>query len=471
MSRSIHRQVMLSILVSQTLLAIGLTCAGALYTRRRVQATLDAALQAHATSIAALVRFPEDGSRTLIFDRSLAPQPIDKAQTDIYEVTVDGLGVVARSPNPSDLVQHCVGHSGLSDLRLASAPYRLLCLHNLPMLDREEGQPVYLLNVLYAAPSWQIEREQRAAATYIAGASLLLLGITTLLAMWGLQRGLLPLQQLAEQASRVSAQQWHFQSPRKADLTAELRPLTRAMETMLQRLQASFSQQRESLGNAAHELKTPVSILKSTLQRLVQQQRTTSEYEAGIRQALEDMERLERLLQWMLRLARAEQWAHGTLRRDLGFVNLASTCESAADALSSLAVANRNEIQLLADREISCKADPEDLETIWVNLLENALRYSPRGASVRVKVSKNGNSCATVTVEDDGPGIPPDQREHIFERFHRADSSRTRETGGFGLGLAISKALVEAYGGTIRAESGSGGVGTRMAVELPLQLA
>jgi signal transduction histidine kinase len=113
------------------------------------------------------------------------------------------------------------------------------------------------------------------------------------------------------------------------------------------------------------------------------------------------------------------------------------------------------------------RADPEDLELVWVNLLENAVRYSPEGSSIDLTVSANGSNRAQIVVADHGRGIPKEELTHIFERFHRVDASRTRETGGFGLGLAIAKALIEAYGGTIVAESELGR-GTRMIVELPL---
>jgi signal transduction histidine kinase len=465
-TRSIRRELILAVILSQALLAIGLTCAGVLFTRHRVQASLDTALQAHAMSVAALIRYPEDRIRQLYFESELAPGSIDGIHADIYEVSTEALGVVGRSFNASHLTAYCVGKSGYSNVIVDFVPYRLLCLHNVPILDRENDQPSYPLTVAYASGLWQVRSEQRAAGVYIAVASLLLMSTTTLLALWGVRRGLLPLRQLAEQASRVSAQQWEFRSPQDAKLTAELRPLTDAMQTMLQRLQASFQQQREFLGNAAHELKTPVAILKSTLQALVQKQRTSAEYQAGIRQALDDMERLEKLLRWMLRLARAEQWSQGALRRELGPVNLASTCESAMDALRVLAQANGNQIQFTADRHVFCQADPEDLETVWVNLLENAIRYSPHGASIRIRVAMNGDDRAKVVVEDQGPGIPAAELDHIFERFHRGDPSRARETGGFGLGLAISKALVETYGGNIRVHSEIG-KGTQMTVELP----
>src|SRR5436305_4380421 len=209
------------------------------------------------------------------------------------------------------------------------------------------------------------------------------------------------------------------------------------MKQMLERLQHSFEQQRQFLGNAAHELKTPVAVMKSTLQSLVQRPRTEDEYRRGIQQSLEDLERLEQLLQWMLRLARAEQWAHGALRRDLEVIDINATCEEAIERIRNLAQSRNTAVHLSTNGPVPFRADPEDLELVWVNLLENAVRYSPQGSVIQMALSANGGDRAKVVVTDQGTGIPQEELTHIFERFHRVDLSRNRETGGVGLGLAI----------------------------------
>jgi signal transduction histidine kinase len=238
------------------------------------------------------------------------------------------------------------------------------------------------------------------------------------------------------------------------------------MKTMLGGLRQAFTQQREFLGNAAHELKTPVATLKSTLQSVLQKPRSAEDYRAGMEQALEDLARLEKLLQWMLRLARAEQWAAGALRRNLEPVNVADTCQEAIARLGGLAQSRAVIVNFSGDGPARLRADPEDLQLIWTNLLENAVRHTPEHGQVTVCVEAVDGR-ARVTVADQGAGIPEAELAHIFERFYRGDISRTRDTGGFGLGLAIAKALTEAYGGSIHASSNTG-KGTRMVVELPL---
>ncbi|PYX88624.1 MAG: hypothetical protein DMG68_07840 [Acidobacteria bacterium] len=468
-NKSIRRDLILIVVLSQALLAAGLVFAGVYYTHHQLRSALDAGIQARLMSVAALVRYPEDPKAPLIFERSLVPRSVQKHHPDLYEIRAAGVGVVARSENwPVGMQFDCPKVKPRWNFEVAGVPYRALCGSDVPILDREEGQAdrPSTLTVIYATSRVEMNEDVRSAGISIALASLILLGATVWLALWGMRRGLLPLQELAQQASRVSAQNWTFQASREADQIAELKPLNEAMGTMLDRLQKSFQQQREFLGNAAHELKTPVTILKSTLQSLLQRPRTSAEYELGLRQALEDMERLEKLLQWMLRLARAEQWAHGTLRRDLSPVEIAPTCEEAIDALRGLAQERHAQIEFNAEDSLRCKADAEDLELVWINLLENAVRYSPEGSTVKISVQRDGNGKAQIRFEDQGAGIPEEELTQIFERFHRGDPSRTRETGGFGLGLAIAKALVEAYGGTIRASSVVGH-GTQMTVELP----
>jgi two-component system OmpR family sensor kinase len=146
---------------------------------------------------------------------------------------------------------------------------------------------------------------------------------------------------------------------------------------------------------------------------------------------------------------------------------LTSTCEAAIERIRTLAQDRAVSLEFVSSGTVSIHADPEDLELIWLNLLENAVQYSPPGSEVRVTAHTNGNGEAEVSVLDSGPGISDAELPFIFERFRRGDPSRARSTGGFGLGLAICKALVDAYGGKIEA-SNVPGHGTRVCVLLPV---
>jgi len=469
---SIRTRLIAIVVLSQTILAAGLLLTGIYYTQWRLLSTLDASMQARAMSVAALVRYTEDDSGNVYFDNTLMPASIDPAHPDLFAIWTENSGLLAHSPNwPQGLN---IAPQGKNHWRFkwAHVHYRGLRVFQTPILDREEGNNFHpqTLTVFYAAPLIQLDQQVKAAGVYIAAWSLLLLCATVLLAIWGIRRGLLPLQTLADQAALVSTSNWQLHLAKDQEQVEELRPLIESMKTMLSRLERSFAQQKEFIGNAAHELKTPLTVVKSTLQSLSQKPRSAEEYRSGLEQSLEDLQRLEQLLQWMLRLARAEQWAHGALRRDLPVVDVTSTCEDAVERVRPLAQERGVAIQLAKDGQLPRKADPEDLQLVWTNLLENAIRYGVGSPSIEMTVSRVDGRIARIAVQDFGPGIAPEELPHIFERFYRGDPSRNRATGGYGLGLAIVKALVEAYGGTIIAES-SPGTGTRITVDLPIDQA
>ena len=468
MRDSIQRRLIATVVLFQSLLTVSLVLVGVSDTFWRLLSTLDTSMQAHAMSVAALVRYTEDATGNVYFDDTLLPSSIDPNHPDLFAVWADRSGLVARSDNwPQGLeIPSAPNHHW--NFEWNGVPYHALRVSHVPILDREEGKAFrpQTLTIFYAAPTIRLRMQVRRAGAFIALAGMLLLAATVLLALRGIRRGLRPLQNLAQEASRVSAQNWELRLPEEVSQIKELRPVTQSMKQMLERLQHSFEQQRQFLGNAAHELKTPVAVMKSTLQSLVQRPRTEDEYRRGIQQSLEDLERLEQLLQWMLRLARAEQWAHGALRRDLEVIDINATCEEAIERIRNLAQSRNTAVHLSTNGPVPFRADPEDLQLVWINLLENAVRYSPEGSSVEVAVTRNNGGPFHIVFQDHGPGIPPHDLPHVFERFYRGDRSRTRATGGFGLGLAIAKALVEAYGGTISAES-QPGRGTRMTVQLP----
>jgi signal transduction histidine kinase len=305
-----------------------------------------------------------------------------------------------------------------------------------------------------------------ALAASISITSLVLLIPTLILAIWSIRRTLAPLNELARQARSISVRTWKFEPSAEAKATAELEPLINAIETVLDGLHRAFTRQREFLGDAAHELKTSVAILKSTWQSLLNRPRTAGEYRQGLGQVSQDSERLEDLLDRMLRLARVEQWAADGIHRDLDTVDLASTCEMAVARMTQLAAERGIGISFSAADCPTMLADPADLELVWINLLENAIQYSPAGSVVNIQVSIEGQ-VSSVLVSDSGRGIPEAELQHVFERFRRGDPSRARSTGGFGLGLAMTKSIVEAYNGTIKVQSKLG-EGTQFLVRLPL---
>jgi signal transduction histidine kinase len=467
---SIRRRLIASVFATQLILTVALVALATYFTRGQLRAAFDAALHGRAMSVAALIRYSEEDNHELIFDRELSPPSLDRHHPDFYQIVDERGHVIGASSNwPGNFAGPSKPGRQYWDVIVDGVHYRTVRLDRLPVLDREgpDTKSNATITVIYAAPTDEFRENLWHAAILTLAGSLLLLATATMVVAWAIRQGLSPLATLAVSAGKVSASDWNLNLPEDATATEELAPLTRAMETMLATLYRAFSSQQEFLANAAHELKTPVAILKSTLQSMVQVPRAVDEYRARIEIALEDVARIEKLIHSMLRLARAEQSAAGHHRQDLIPVDLAVSCEQSVDRLGAVAGAGGVTIEVQTENHPTIKADPEDLELIWNNLLENAIRYSKKSSRVLVTVSEQDHN-VQVTVQDWGAGIAESELAHIFDRFHRADASRTRETGGYGLGLAITKAMVNAYGGTIVVDSCLG-EGTVMTVRLPFK--
>jgi signal transduction histidine kinase len=468
---SITRRLIVSVLLTQLILTIAVVSLASFLTWRQLRNSFDAALHGRAMSVAALVRFSEGVTPpSLEFDRSQVPPPMDGEHPDLYEIRGAGGARIAASPNwPADFPSVSRSERSYWALRYGKNQYRVIRLNNIPVLDREgpDTTTSETITVTYAASTEKMLERARNVALLTFFGSLALLAISTSATVWAIRKGLSPLATLTESAGRVSADNWKLNAPQEARATEELLPLTEAMDGMLAGLQQAFTSQREFVANAAHELKTPIAVLKSTLQVILQRPRTAEEYRTQVEVALEDVARLETLTHSMLRLARAEEIKIANRKQDLPLVDITMTCEESAERLRAIADERSVRIEVHSQDAPRVHADPDDLEMIWNNLLENAVRYSPKNSSVVARISSDGQF-AQVEIRDCGPGIPASDLQNLFNRFHRADASRSRETGGYGLGLAIVKAMLGAYGGTINAESNHGN-GTTMCVRLPIK--
>jgi signal transduction histidine kinase len=469
---SLTKRMIAIVVTCQIALTLSLILVGVLYARTQLKNAFDAALEGRAMSTLALVRYTETKPPVLMFDEELLPPAPDPAHPDMYEIRAADGKLLARSKGWEGLPAEPARQGELfPELNIGGAPYRVIVMRNVSVLDKEDDDPSVepaKVTVFYAASLVENHARLATLALYVGLTSLLLLLAANALAAWSVRRGLEPLRELAAQAEKISVHNWSFRSPSDATLASELAPLARAIETVLARLKQSFRQQQDFTSDAAHELKTSVAIVKSTLQSLLHRPRTQHEYRAGLEGLLLDCNRLENLLKSMLRLARIEQLAETGIPTKLAATELTSTCEAALVRMRALAEERNISLEFQNTGPVTMLADPEDLELVWLNLLENSVLYSPPGSKVTLQVKRNGGAAAEVSVADYGPGIPPEELPHIFERFRRGDPSRARATGGFGLGLAICKALVEAYGGTIEAVN-LPGQGAEMRVVLPTE--
>ena len=241
----------------------------------------------------------------------------------------------------------------------------------------------------------------------------------------------------------------------------EVRTLAEAFDRMLDRLEDAFARQRSFVSDASHELRTPLTVIRGQLEVLARQPEVTQADVTRVeRTVLTEILRMERLVEDLLLLARADE---GELVRieplevDAYFTEL-------FDGLT-LTAARRFELASLPGGEIA--GDPDRVAQVVRNLFRNAVEHTREGDGlVRLVVLPHGADRLEVAVEDDGPGIPVEQRDRIFDRFQRTDSARARAGGGAGLGLAIARAIVEAHGGRIYAGESTAG-GARVAFELP----
>jgi two-component system OmpR family sensor kinase len=309
-----------------------------------------------------------------------------------------------------------------------------------------------------------VARQQMAAES--AGKVILpLVGMSVVvggLLLYGLRRGLRPLEETAREIARRS--DGSLDPIGLRGVPREFHSIVDSTNGLMHRLGAVLSGQRRFIADAAHELRTPVTALRLQLELLRQAD------ESGRQQALEDLAagvaRAERLTQQLLAIARVEpDGAELRLTR----IDLAELVRSTVTAFSVKAENAGIDLGADAPGALSVKGDFEQLSVLLNNLVENALRYTPSGGVVDV-IARQSGSGAVLIVRDDGPGIPEDERERVFERFYRcADApAAARHAGGSGLGLSIVQSIAQRHGSQVQLIAGPGGRGLQAQVTLGL---
>jgi signal transduction histidine kinase len=270
-----------------------------------------------------------------------------------------------------------------------------------------------------------------------------------------------PLEGLAGAASAISKGDLHQHIALESNI-AELDSLNQTFNEMAESLRQSDEAKKAFLADVTHELRTPLTVIKGTIETLEDGALDDQEGRGPLLTSMaRETERLIRLVNELLVLTRADA---GSLQLNLQRLDLAQLGHSRCQIFADLAT--RQHITLrVAGADAQVHADPDRVCQIVDNLLDNAIRHSPRDTTITLTLEPvdGGVECA---VRDHGPGIPPQHLPFIFERFYRVDPSRTRKDGGTGLGLAIARALVNAQGGEIRAQSIEG-QGTTITFWLP----
>ena len=275
-------------------------------------------------------------------------------------------------------------------------------------------------------------------------------------------RALAPVSRVTRLARRISAedltQRLNLRLP-----DDEVGRLARTFDEMIARLDDAFHRQRQFTADASHELRTPLTVLKGQIDVALQRERDVEAYRQVLRAANEEVDRMIRLVGSLFTLARADAGQIPIAREP---VNLGDLVASAVEQVRRSAEQKELSLSLQRGPRTILRADEDLLLQLLLNLLDNAIKYSPAAGSVTVGWSADAER-VELWVRDTGVGIPTEHVPHIFDRFYRVDKARSRAEGGAGLGLSICRWIVQAHGGSISAESVPR-QGTTLTVVLPL---
>jgi heavy metal sensor kinase len=275
------------------------------------------------------------------------------------------------------------------------------------------------------------------------------------------KRALAPVDEIAASAERISSYNLSERLP-VARTGDELERLSVALNHMIERLDAAFQYSRRFVADASHELRTPLTILKGELEDFVRKPQLAPDWRDRLGSALEEVDRLTSIVEGLFAISRLDA---GEAAAEWVKFDLAQLVSATAEQMALLAEDKKIKLTCTGSAGVWVEGDRARLKQVVVNLLDNAIKYTPEGGSVAMNVcAQNGN--AILEVADTGIGIPPQVLPRIFERFFRVDSARSRHQGGAGLGLSIVKSICTAHHGNVEAAS-TPGQGTRFRVKLP----
>ncbi|HKS42698.1 MAG TPA: heavy metal sensor histidine kinase [Blastocatellia bacterium] len=324
----------------------------------------------------------------------------------------------------------------------------------------EDGEPFF---VVVGQSLKDLERAQRQLLILLAVSNPIALLLASLGGLWIANKALRPVDRLtraAEHIGRGSLSE-RVEESRSQD---EIGRLARTFNEMISKLEQAFERERRFTADASHELKTPLAVLRGDIEVALRRERSAEEYKNVLASSLEEIARLTKLTDDLLTLARSDA---GEQVLELEPVRLDTLAAEAHAFIQPLADSSGVALNYDAPASpIVIEGDGKRLKQLLVNLLDNAIKYTPAGGSARL-VLRVQDSVALVEISDNGRGIPAESLPHIFERFYRRSDPRDSRVTGFGLGLAISKWIVDAHNGSIEVESEQSR-GSRFTVRLPL---
>jgi signal transduction histidine kinase len=312
------------------------------------------------------------------------------------------------------------------------------------------GHPGWVAVTAVSLETYDATQSQVTRGLVIGG--VLFVAITGVGAYWLARAALSPVERLRRQAAVISDRDDDavLEVPRTKD---EIAALAGTMNDLLSRLQRALERERAFVADASHELRSPLAILRGELELAAKPGRSAAELATAVGSSAEEADRLIRITDSLLLLARGDVGRLGLQRAETDLQDLFGRSVSAAGA--SLAAAGVNcRIDVAAG--VRGRVDPDRIRQAIDNLLGNALRFAPPGSVIVIAAREDGPDLR-IEVRDDGPGFPEEFLPHAFERFRRPDAGRSRDGGGAGLGLAIVQAICAAHGGRATARKAPGG--------------
>jgi heavy metal sensor kinase len=326
-----------------------------------------------------------------------------------------------------------------------------------------EGRPTVIRVGFSEKPLW--DRFWQLVIGLIAGLPLAL-GLAGFAGYLLARHALSPIDRMARRTGEINAERLNARLEVE-NPNDELGRLACAFNDTLARLERSFEQLRRFTSDASHELRTPLTAIRSVGEVGLRTHGSTEHYRDVIASMLEEAARLTRLVDSLLALCRADS---GQVRLEPVTIAAAPFAREVASFLEALAEEKNIRVHVEGDDNVTVHADPAILRQVLVNLLDNAIKHSPHGSSIEMRVAGVDGYAAAIEVRDHGPGIPAQHRERVFDRFYRIDEARSRDEGGAGLGLAIAKWGAETHGGRLELECPTNG-GCIFRIALPVATA
>jgi len=277
-----------------------------------------------------------------------------------------------------------------------------------------------------------------------------------------IRRALGPVAAIASKAERITLGNLSERLP-IGNTGDELERLSLSLNRMIARLEDAFANSKRFVADASHELRTPLTVMRGELESLAQDEQLAPSVRETLGNILEEVERLAGIVEGLVSISRLDA---GEAQAEWVQFDLGELAANTADQMSLLAEDKHIRISVDVQKRVSIRGDRARLKQVIVNLLDNAIKYTPKNGSVQLRV-KPENGHALLEVLDDGVGIPNDALPHIFERFFRVDKTRSRDPGGAGLGLSIVKSICTAHGAEVQVQS-QPGAGSQFRVKLPL---